>query len=145
MVMRPRPPLAGRWIAGSRSTDAADQILDLGRMRTEVGRHLVEVRIGDLLESRLVDIADDLDADGLQLGSRFMLQGDRLRRLVLIDLVGGYLHPALLLGRKAVPQFVADPGEAVVRLMLSHREYWRNLVMLVREIDVHAIFRHIDH
>src|SRR5262249_40501766 len=84
MVMRPRRPLAGRWIAGSRSTDAADQIFDLGRMWTEVGRHLVEVRIGDLLETGLIDITDDLDADRLQPGGRFMLERDSLGRLVLL-------------------------------------------------------------
>src|SRR5215471_2824962 len=106
MVMRPRRPLAGRWIGGSRSTDAADQFFDLGRMRTEVGRHLVEVWIGDLLETGLIDIADDLDPDGLQLGGRFMLERDRFGRLVFVDLVGSRLDPALLLGRKAVPQLV---------------------------------------
>src|SRR5262249_21442965 len=105
MVMRPRRPLAGRWIAGSRSTDAADQIFDLGRMWTEVGRHLV----------------DDLDADRLQPGGRFMLERDSLCRLVFVDLIGSRLDPALLLRRKAAPQFVADPSEAVVRLMLRHR------------------------
>src|SRR5262245_38320735 len=121
MVMGTRRPLAGRWIAGSRSTDAADQIFDLGRMRAQVGRHLVEVRIGDLLETGLIDVAADLDADRLQLGGRFMLERDSVGRLVLVDLIGSRMEPALLLRRKAAPQFVADPSEAVVRLMLRHR------------------------
>src|SRR6516162_8304004 len=48
-------------------SNAADQVLDLHRVRAEIGRHLVEIRIGDLLEARLVDIAHNLHPDPLEL------------------------------------------------------------------------------
>src|SRR6516225_6974416 len=89
--------------APAASADTADQILDLARVRAEIGRHLVEVRIGHLLEARLVDVADDLDTNRLELGSGLVLERDRLGGLVPVDLVGGGQHPALLFGRKAVP------------------------------------------
>src|SRR5215470_6907280 len=42
-----------------------DQVLDLDRVRSELLGELVEVGTRDLLEAALVDVVDDLDADGL--------------------------------------------------------------------------------
>ena len=69
----------------------------------------------------------------------------RQRRLLLAYLVGGGLHPPLLLGRQAVPGLVADPDAVVVGLVLGHRQDRRHFVVLVREVDVDAVLGDVDH
>src|SRR6516225_10612941 len=105
-AMRPSPRLL----------HADDQILDLLGMRPEVASELIQIRVGKLLESRFVDVADDLHADGLELVGRLVLELQGLRRLFLVDLVGRHLDPFLLLVGQAFPKLVAHPEEVVVRL-----------------------------
>src|SRR5258708_40191799 len=88
--------------------DAADQLFDLGGVRTESGGKLVQIRRGDVDKARLVDIGDDLDSDRLELADRLVLQLERLGRLVLVDLGAGRFHPLLLLGREAFADPVPD-------------------------------------
>src|SRR6202521_3344020 len=69
--------------------DRPDQILDFLGMRSELLGELVEIGIGDRGEAGFVDVGHDLHADRFQLLLRLMLKLDRLRRLLLVDLVGG--------------------------------------------------------
>src|SRR6202030_2825215 len=94
------------------SFDRPDQGLDLVGMRAELPGELVEIRVGNGREAGFVNVGHDLHPDRFQLRQRLMLEFDRFRRLVPVDLVGCGLHPALLLARQAVPPFVADPDQA---------------------------------
>src|ERR1700692_392072 len=69
--------------------DRADQVLDFLGMGPKLPGELVEIGIGDGDEARFVDIGDDLDADRPEFFLRLMLELDRFRRLVPVDLVGG--------------------------------------------------------
>src|SRR3954454_11551607 len=80
------------------SVDGADQGLDLGGMRAEILGELVEVRVGNLLKSALVDIGHDLDAHFLQLGRGGTLKLESAFRFLQADLPGGAGDPLLLLG-----------------------------------------------
>src|SRR5882672_12310706 len=88
--------------------DAAHQAEDLDRVRPELVRQLVLDRCADFFETGLVDAGDDLHAHLLELGARFLLHFEGLCRLHLVHLVGGCLHPFLLLGAEARPHLVAD-------------------------------------
>src|SRR5258708_38985153 len=101
----------------------ADEILDLLGVRPKLLGELVEIGIGNRDEAGLVDLGDDLDADLPQLVLRLMFELDRFRGLGLVDLVGGGLHPALLLRRQTVPELVADPDQAVIGLVLGPRKH----------------------
>ena len=74
-----------------------------------------------------------------------MLEVEGLRRLDLGDLVGRRLDPALLLGGQARPRLVADPDQAVVGLVLGHRQDRRHFVVLVHQVDVDAVLGGVDH
>src|SRR5229473_2992006 len=67
------------------SVDRPDQGLDLVGMRAEVLGELVEIGIGDLLEARLVDVGDDLDAHLLKLGRSRVLQVETALGLLHAD------------------------------------------------------------
>ncbi len=114
-------------------------------MRAKLLGKLVQVRRGDLLKARFVDIGHDLHADRLQLVGRLMLQLERLGGLGPTHLIGRRRHPLLLLIGQALPQLVADPDEIVIGFVLGHRKHWRHLVMLVDQIDIDPVFGHIDH
>src|SRR5262252_3637138 len=88
--------------------DRPDQILDPLGMRTEIVGELVEVWICNLLEARLVDVPDDLDAHLLELGTGCMFKIEAALGLLDRDVAGGRHDPLLLLGREALPQLVAD-------------------------------------
>src|SRR5438445_4289603 len=93
--------------------DRADRLLDFDRVRPELLGELLEIGRGDLDETGLVDAAHHFHAHRYQLGLGLMLEIERLRGLLAVDLVGGGLHPLLLLGGEARPQLVADPHHAV--------------------------------
>src|SRR5215471_2951186 len=80
--------------------DRPDQILDPLGMRTEIVSELVEVWIGDLLEARLVDVPDDLDAHLLELGTGCMFKVEGALWLLYSDVVGRRQDPLLLLRRQ---------------------------------------------
>src|ERR1700759_5341229 len=84
----------------------ADQVLDLFGVRPEVVRELVEQRLGNRPEARLVDILDDLDAYLLELAGGGVLELEGALRLLCADVVGRRLHPFLLVGGEALPQLV---------------------------------------
>src|SRR5436189_2067241 len=61
--------------------DVAHQLQNLDRVRAQLLRQLVLDRLADLLEARLVDAGDDLDADLFEAGARVALHLERLGRL----------------------------------------------------------------
>src|SRR6266700_6131703 len=94
---------------GVRQDDAAsinrpDQGLDLVRVRTELLGELVEIGIGDLLKTGLVDIGNDLDAHLLKLGRRRTLELERTFGFLRADIPGSGRDPLLLLSIEALPQ-----------------------------------------
>src|ERR1700731_1573495 len=91
--------------------DAPDDLEDLHGVGSELLGDLILNRLGALGEAGLVDVLDELDADLLELGQRFVLELDGLGRLRAPDLVGGGLDPLLLLGAEAGPRLVADPED----------------------------------
>src|SRR3954453_11401593 len=91
------------------SGDGADQGLDLVGMRAEILGELVEVRVGDLLKSALVDIRDDLHSHFLQLGRGGTLKLESAFRFLQANLPGRTGDPLLLLVAETLPQLVADP------------------------------------
>src|ERR1700747_913547 len=116
--------------------ERSDQGLDLLGVGPEIVRELVEIGIGDLLEAGLVDVRDDLDADLREPGCCRMLQFEAALRLLRADVARRDRDPLLLLGRKALPELVADPQNRVVGLVLAHRQHGGDFVVLVDEIDV---------
>src|SRR3954464_13238750 len=58
--------------------DVAHQAQDLDCVRAQLARQLVLDRLAHLLEARLVDGGDDLHADLLEAGARFLLHLERL-------------------------------------------------------------------
>src|SRR3982750_1971582 len=88
--------------------DRPDQVLDLFRMWPELLCELVEKGIGQRCKTLLVDVLDNLDAKTLQLGCRGLFELEGPRRLLGADFGSSRLHPLLLVGGKALPQFVAD-------------------------------------
>src|SRR5581483_7717084 len=134
-----------RWRWSSRTRvifllDAADQAEHLDRVRAEVARDLVLHRRGDLLEAGLVHV-DELDAHLRELRARLGLHLEGLLRLLAVELVGGALHPFLLLGGEARPELVAHEEHRVVRLVLAHRHHRRDLVVLVDAVHGIAVLR----
>src|SRR6185436_2369603 len=118
----------------------AHELEDLNRLRPEIGRGFVLDRLRRLHEAALVDFLHHLDAERLELVAGFLFQLERHCGLALRHFIRGRLHPLLLLRRQAVPGLVADPDAVVVGLVLGDRQYRRHLVMLVREIDIDAVF-----
>src|SRR4051812_41223504 len=57
-----------------RLVDRPDQVLDLLGMRAKLLGQLVEIGVGNCDKARFVDVADDLDADRLQLVLRLVLE-----------------------------------------------------------------------
>src|SRR6516225_7901763 len=125
--------------ASHRLVDRSDQVLDLLGVGPEIACELVEIGIGDLLEAGLVDVGDDLDADLLKPGRCGMLQCEAALRLLRADVTRRGRDPLLLLGRKAMPELVADPENRVVGLVLAHRQHGGDFVVLVDEIDVDGV------
>src|SRR5262249_26213848 len=99
--MVPPIPEAQAGVRSSRppaSRHGGDQLLHLRRMGAELARELFKIRLGELAETRLVDVADDADADGFELVGRLMLEFERLSRLHPVHLIGCRLHPRALFG-----------------------------------------------
>src|SRR5215471_1342418 len=86
----------------------ANKCEDLLGMRPEILGELVLDRRANPGKAALVDVLDDLDAHLLEFRQRLVLEPEGRSRLVLADLVGGRLHPLLLLIGQAAPDFVAD-------------------------------------
>src|SRR5471030_1917964 len=106
-------PRAGLYRIGSgRLLDRPDKLLDFHRVRTELRGQPIQVRLCNLDETRFVDVADDLDADSPELHVRLMLEFQGFSWLDPTDFVRRRLHPFLLRGSEAAPQFVADPDQA---------------------------------
>ena len=82
--------------------DRGDQLFDLGCVWPQLLGQLLQIRIGDLDKSRLVDVGDHFDADRLQLGLGLMLELERLAWLRLVDLGRRYHDLLFLLGREAL-------------------------------------------
>src|SRR5207245_220038 len=120
-----RPLLCKRLIYGP------DHRLDLFGMWAEILGQLVQVGIADLLETRLVDVGDDLDSHRLELCRRLPLELERFFGFLRADVLGGGQDPLLLFRVEALPQLVADPDNRVVRLMLAHRKHGCDFVVLV--------------
>src|SRR5262249_7273718 len=105
-----RSPLSERKLVKlASSLHADDRILDLRCVRSEFTSQLVEVRIGQLLESGFIHLIDDRDADSLEFICRLVLEAQRHSWLLHVDLIGGRPPPLLLLVRQALPKLRARP------------------------------------
>src|SRR5579883_2279134 len=144
-TMSPVAFIVPRSRYGTGLLHGADELQELDRMWAEVAGDLVLDRLGDLDEAGLVDILHELDTHLLELRHRVVLEAERVGGLELVDLVGGGLHPLLLLIAEAGPGLVADPDAVHVRLVLRHRHDRRHFVVLVRHVDVDAVLGHVDH
>src|SRR5512146_2874244 len=86
-------------------------------MRSKLLGQLILDRPYRLDEAALVHV-DQLDPHRLQFHPGVLLEFQGVGRLQLRHLVRRGFHPLLLLVREAVPRLLADPDEAVVRLVL---------------------------
>src|SRR5262249_28461677 len=127
-----------------RSVCCPYQCLDFVGVRAETVRELVQIRIGDLLETRFVDDGDDLYAHCLEFRCRLPLQPIRHLGFLCADIAAGSNHPLLLIGTEALPQPIANPEDRIIGFVFAHGKNRRDLVVLVDQIDVYRILGEIN-